>query len=85
MTFNSLLLKEKIINIKSLKMSRLKGFLRVIKEDKGTLGFFLDKKVFAELLELVQYNHPKFWEEIAESRKSGEIPAKRIEKELGIK
>lgn len=83
MTVDSLLLKEKVLEVSKLPI-QLKGFVRLTKGSK-TMGFFLDQRTFSELIELIEYSHPKFWEEIKESRQSDRVSSKRIEKELGIK
>jgi len=49
---------------------------------KEALSRFIE--AFEELLESLEYSSPQFWKEIEESRKSGRVSAKEIERRLGI-
>ena len=86
-----LLLKEKVANLSQLRhnpQKTLKGFVRLISASNGgfkTNGFFLDKDAFADLLESIEYSAPEFWNELEQSRKSGRVSSKEIEKRLNLK
>ncbi|MBI4130510.1 hypothetical protein HY468_04290 [Candidatus Roizmanbacteria bacterium] len=82
------LLKEKIIRLSEVKKDpkKLRGFVRVVNDNNGmsTKGFFMDPETFEDLLEYLEYQTPEFWKEIEESKKSGIVSAKEIEKRLGL-
>ena len=81
--------KEKIVLMGAAKTSRLpfplEGVVRLVDRKGHMLAMVLDKEVWDEFLEYLEYSAPKFWEEIETSRKSGRVSSKAIEKRLGIK
>ena len=81
--------KEKVILMESSKASRLpfrlEGVVRLVDKKGHMLAMVLDRQVWAEFLEQLEYSDPKFWEEIESSRKSGRVSAKAIERRLGLK
>lgn len=65
----NLITKERIAKISEIKSNPskvLKGFVRIVSEDKtvSTKGFFFDKNAFEDFLENLEYLNPKFWKEI---------------------
>ena len=84
---SDLLLKEKLLpfaKIPATFKSVLTGAVRFVDKSGKTYGLFLDKEALEEVRENLEYSSAKFWQEIKQSRKSGVVSSKSIEKRLKI-
>ena len=84
---SELLLKEKLLPLAKVPVSFkpvLTGTIRFVDKSGKTFGLFLDKEALEEVQENLEYSSSKFWQEIKQSRKSGVVSAKSIEKRLKI-
>ena len=81
--------KERIVLMGSTKTSQLpfplEGIVRLVDKKGRMLAMVLDKEVWNEFLEYLEYSDPKFWKEIEVSRKSGRVSSQAIERRLAIK
>ena len=82
-------IKEKVVLLGSAKTAKLsfplEGITRLVDKNGHMIAVVLDKNVWAEFLEYLEYSDPKFRDEIEASRKSGRVPSREIERRLGIK
>ena len=81
--------KEKVILLDSRKTNKLpfslKGVTRLVDKKGHMLAVVLNKEVWEDFLEFMEYEDPKFWKDIEASRKSGRVSSQAIERRLGIK
>jgi hypothetical protein len=83
-----ILKNEEVVNIKELQKSPtryLQGITRILR-GKDTLGYFLDEKIFANLVEdLEAAGNPEFLKSIVRARKSKKhTPLSVLTKKYGV-
>jgi hypothetical protein len=80
------LTREKTIPITALGPSArsLNDIARFIDKKGATCGYFFSLEMLENLLEDIETSRPEFWAELEESRASGRVSGKKVEKELGI-
>ena len=80
------LTKDKTIPITTLGPSAqsLNDIARFIDKTGATCGYFFSLEMLENLLEDIETSRPEFWAQLEQSRASGRISGKKIEKELGI-
>ena len=80
---------EKIMLVKDSGKGRLslpvEGVTKLIDGKGHMVGIVMDKKVWEDFAEYLEYAAPEFWKEIETSRRSGQVSSKEIERRLGIK
>ena len=80
---------EKIVLVKGSGKDRLpfpmEGVVKFIDGKGHMVGIMLDKNVWEDFAEYLEYTNPKFWEEVEASRGSGRVTSKEIERRLGLK
>jgi len=80
---------EKIVLVKGSGRGRMsfpvEGITKLIDGKGHMVGIVMDKGVWEDFSEYLEYTTPKFWEEIETSRGSGRMSSKEIERRLGIK
>jgi len=80
---------EKVVLVKDSGRGRLsfpvEGVTRLIDGKGHMVGIVMDKKVWENFAEYLEYAAPEFWKDIETSRGSGRVSSKDIERRLGIK